>query len=117
MNCVLAGAEAHRGRPLNSVVRLHLNTTVARNECPKCHQPMPESPPVSLSETFEPLLWRVAMVVAAIIAVALGFTDQLMLALMFITGALVMWWFSRSGRTQPRCPQCNQLLTNRENAI
>ena len=29
MDCVLAGAEAHRGRPLNSVVRQHSTTSVA----------------------------------------------------------------------------------------
>jgi hypothetical protein len=25
MDCALAGAEMHRGRPLNRIVRLHLN--------------------------------------------------------------------------------------------
>jgi hypothetical protein len=90
---------------------------VTREECPECHQPLPESRPINPHDVLEPILRRVAMVAAAIVAIALGASEQLFLASVLIAGALVMWLYWRAEIKQPRCSRCNQVLTHRTNAI
>jgi hypothetical protein len=72
---------------------------------------MPESPPVDLNEFFEPILRRVAMFAAAIVAIALGWSEQTLLAFVLIAGAVVMWLFWRAEKAQPQCSHCKRLLT------
>jgi hypothetical protein len=57
------------------------------------------------------------MVAAAIIAIALGASEQLFLASVLVAGALVMWLYWRAEMKRPRCFRCNQILTHRTNAI
>lgn len=96
---------------------MHLHTAVTPAECPECHQPVPKSRPTNPNDIWEPILRRVAMVAAAIIAIALGASEQLFLASVLVAGALVMWLYWRAEMKRPRCFRCNQILTHRTNAI
>jgi len=74
------------------------------NECPQCHQP-----PLK-SRHFDPssILSRAASIVALMFGIGLGFTDNLLLGVMFLAGAgvlLIFWYIERS---EHRCPRCGQ---------
>lgn len=114
MNCALAGAERHHGRPLNSIVRLH--PMAMSQTCPRCSASVTYQPTTShfLAAWFVGDLSGMALTVLIVVAFACVGSDQSEIAMVFggVAAAIIFFkLWRRSAREQRsrgefRCGSC-----------